>query len=307
MPVLELKVEVPAAAVPLLEELLSEREEQQLMLLEDKSAALAWILGYYPSREQALAGWDEFSRLLKDAWIMGTPQLRELPDADWKNSYRAHFKASSFGPLHWVPVWERETFRVPEGQMVLWLDPGMAFGTGNHETTRLVAERLVEFARENDTAGPVIDAGCGSGILALSAALLGFNQVSGFDNDPEAIRVSEENAAMNGLAGRVQFSVGDLTNGWRRAPAALVMANIQADVLIRFVHELIRAVMPGGQLVLSGILMQELDVVRHVFTAAAPGWRTDSRALGEWSDLVLCRPQSDQKRSGGVRDMKSSM
>lgn len=307
MAVFEFKVEVALGAVPAIEELLAEREEQHLMLLEDKSTARAWVAGYFPSQAEAVASWGEFTNLLDDEWIVGTPDLRELPDADWKDSYKAHFKASSFGPLHWVPVWEREAFRLPAGEQVLWLDPGMAFGTGNHETTRLVAARLVEFAQENGATGPVIDAGCGSGILALSAALLGFNQVSGFDSDPEAIRVSEENAMMNGLAGRVQFSVGDLTSGWRHAPAALVMANIQSDVLIRFVHELVRAVMPGGRLVLSGILMQELDGVRQVFAAAAPGWSIESRGLGEWTDLVLRRPRSDQKKSGGVRDMKSSM
>lgn len=307
MPVHEFKVEVMLAVVPAIEELLAEREELRLMVLEDNPSGRAWVIGYFDSRAQAQVSWQDFAGVLDPTWLTNEPELRELPAADWTDSYKAHFKASSFGPLHWVPVWERETFRVPQGQMALWLDPGMAFGTGNHETTRLVAERMVEFVRENGPAGSVIDAGCGSGILALSAALLGFDHVSGFDNDPEAIRVSEENAAMNGLAGRVEFSVGDLTNGWRHAPAALVMANIQADVLMRFVHELIRAVMPGGQLVLSGILVRELDVVKDVFEAAAPCWRTESRALGEWSDLVLCRPRSDQKRSGGVRDMKSSM
>ncbi len=293
MPVFEFRVAVVLAAVPMLEELLSEREEQKLMLLEDMSSARAWVMGYFQSHEEAAAGWGEFSKLLDDAWIVGTPDLRELPDADWKNSYRMHFKRTSFGPLHWVPVWERETFRLPEGEKVLWLDPGMAFGTGNHETTRLVAERLVEFSSGSGTTGPVIDAGCGSGILALSAALLGFGQVSGFDNDPEAIRVSEENAAINGLTGRVEFKVGDLNNGWKHAPAALVLANIQADVLIQFADQLTQAVLPGGHLVMSGILARELASVRKVMAATVRGWRTESRTLGEWSDLVFSRRQSD--------------
>ncbi len=286
----EFKVEVALGAVPAIEELLAEREEQRLMVLEDKPSGRAWITGYYDSRAQAEDGWREFSAALDAAWITGAAELRELPDTDWKDSYKAHFKASAFGPLHWVPVWERETYRVPADGKVLWLDPGMAFGTGNHETTRLVAERLVSFAVAKGTGGRVIDAGCGSGILALSAALMGFREVSGFDNDPEAIRVSEENAAMNGLAGRVEFFVGDLTTGWKHAPAALVLANIQADVLVRFTGELLGAVAPGGQLVLSGILERELAAVRAAFAAAAPGWRVDARVMGEWSDLLLERP-----------------
>jgi len=289
MPIHELKVEVVMGAVPAIEELLAEREEQRLMVLEDKPSGRAWITGYFESREQAMASWREFAGVLDPEWIGTEPELRELPDADWKDSYKSHFKASSFGPLHWVPVWERETFLAPAGGKVLWLDPGMAFGTGNHETTRLVAERLVAFATEKGTSGRVIDAGCGSGILALSAALLGCSKVSGFDNDKEAIRVSGENAVLNAQAGRVEFFVGDLTNGWRHAPAELVLANIQADVLKKFAPELTQAVASGGWLVLGGILAQELAEVRTRFAEVAPRWSIESRTMGEWSDLVLVR------------------
>lgn len=289
MAIYEIKVEVATGAVTAMEELLGEREEQRLMVLEDKPAARAWITGYFESREEAKAVWETFAVELQRDWLMSEPELRELADADWKDSYRAHFKASSFGPLHWVPVWERENFSVPAGGKVLWLDPGLAFGTGNHETTRLVAERLVAFAAEHGTAGAVIDAGCGSGILALSAARLGFERVVGFDNDPEAIRVSEENAVLNELAGQVEFSVGDLVTGLAGRQAELVLANIQADVLVRFSRKLLGAVAPGGQLVLSGILERELEGVRQAFALAAPGWKIDARVKGEWSDLLLER------------------
>lgn len=290
MAIHEFKIEIAPAAVPALEDLLAENEEQRLMVLEDKPSARAWITGYFDGAEEAIARWADFSKQVDRAWVLTPAEVRELPDEDWKDSYKAHFKASSFGPLHWVPVWERETFATPAGGKVLWLDPGMAFGTGNHETTRLVAERLVAFAEEKGVSGRVIDAGCGSGILALSAALLGFREVGGFDNDPEAIRVSGENAALNGLSGRVEFFVGDLTSGWKHAPAELVMANIQSDVLVRFTRELLGAVAPGGQLVLSGILERELEGVQSAFAAAAPDWRVDSRVMGEWGDLLLARP-----------------
>lgn len=290
MAIHEFKIEIAPAAVPALEDLLAENEEQRLMVLEDKPSARAWITGYFDGAEEAIARWADFSKQVDRAWVLTPAEVRELPDEDWKDSYKAHFKASSFGPLHWVPVWERETFATPAGGKVLWLDPGMAFGTGNHETTRLVAERLVAFAAEKGVSGRVIDAGCGSGILALSAALLGFREVGGFDNDPEAICVSGENAALNGLSGRVEFFVGDLTSGWKHAPAELVMANIQSDVLVRFTRELLGAVAPGGQLVLSGILERELEGVQSAFAAAAPDWRVDSRVMGEWGDLLLARP-----------------
>lgn len=291
MAVFELKTEVPPDVTPALEELLAEREEQRLMVLEDKPSGRAWLTGYFGTQAEAITAWQDLVGTVDVTWAKAVPVVREMPDEDWKNSYKAHFKAWKFGRLNWVPVWERETFALPAGEEVLWLDPGMAFGTGNHETTRLCCERLALFAAARGNSGRVIDAGCGSGILALSAAKLGFGRVAGFDNDPEAIRVSEENAALNGLAGRVEFYVGDLVTGFAVGRTAeLVLANIQADVLSRFVGELCAAVAPGGQLVLSGILSQELEAVRAKFAALAVGWRVESRVLGEWADLALTRP-----------------
>jgi ribosomal protein L11 methyltransferase len=192
-----------------------------------------------------------------------------------------------------VPVWERSSFQPAAGEVVIWLDPGLAFGTGNHETTRLCCERLVVLAEQaGGRVGElsVIDAGCGSGILALSAAKLGFGRILGFDNDAEAVRVSEENAAMNELAGAVDFFTGDLISGLSGGrQAEVVLANIQADVLMRFVNELIGAVAPGGTLVLSGILAIELNKVRAVFEQAVPTWKIASRVMGEWSDIALAR------------------
>lgn len=289
MLVFELKIEIASASVSAIEDLLAEREEQRLMVLEDKPSGRAWLTGYFESRSEAQTVWSFFSEGMDPSWLLGEPDLHELPETNWKESYKAHFKAWQFGSLHWVPVWERETFVLPKGGQVLWLDPGMAFGTGNHETTRLVVERLVKLAQERGVSGRVIDAGCGSGILALSAAKLGFQNLAAFDNDPLSVEVSKENALMNGLSERVDFFVGDLVSGLSGRQAELVLANIQADVLMLFKTELLAAVAPEGVLVLSGILAQELAQVRDVFAAAAPGWAIDSRVMGEWSDLVLAR------------------
>jgi ribosomal protein L11 methyltransferase len=289
MAVFEFKVEIALEAVPAVEELLAECEEQHLMVLEDKPSGRAWLTGYYESRVEAEAGWKRFSTELDPEWLATEPGLSELPDKDWKESYKEHFKAWQFGRLHWVPVWERETFKLPAGEQVLWLDPGMAFGTGNHETTRLVVERLVMIAEQRGGHGRVIDAGCGSGILALSAVKLGFAPVAAFDNDPLAVEVSRDNAELNGLAGCGDFYVGDLITGLAGREAELVLANIQADVLIKFAPQLLAAVAPGGVLVMSGILASELTQVSRAFAAVAPGWAADSRVMGEWSDLVLTR------------------
>ncbi len=289
MAVFEFKVEVTIGAVPAIEDLLAEYEEQHLMVIEDKPSGRAWLTGYYESRSEASEAWRRFSPTLSAAWLVAEPATNELADKDWKESYKEHFKAWKFGRLHWVPVWERDSFKLPAGEEVLWLDPGMAFGTGNHETTRLVVERLVGIAVKSGTHGRVIDAGCGSGILALSAVKLGFTRVAAFDNDPVAVDVSRENAELNGLAGRVDFYVGDLVTGLAGRQAELVLANIQADVLVKFAAQLVAAIAPEGTLVLSGILATELEQVHAAFTAPRPGWTTDSRTMGEWSDLVVVR------------------
>jgi ribosomal protein L11 methyltransferase len=290
----EAKVEIPAGSAEAAEFALLESGFDGWSLLEDAVARRAWIVGIFRGEAEAREKWSELSAALP-APPMGAFLPRLLPDADWKNSYREHFRAWAFGRLHWVPVWEKGDFRPPAGHSVLWLDPGMAFGTGNHETTRLCIERLVEFeaALPGGAAASglrVVDAGCGSGILALSAALLGFRDVAGFDNDPEAIRVSIENAELNGLHNAVRFAAAGLPEGLGRAGAGVVLANIQADILIRHAAALAAAVAPGGLLAMSGILASEAGTVRDAFAAAAHGWASDSRVLGEWCDLGLRRP-----------------
>ena len=292
MALFELRTEIPAAAADAADHVLLELGVEGWSVLEDAIAKHAWIVGIFTDEREAQTRWGELAPLLGAAGVapFAEPVQRALADADWRDSYKAHFHAWHFGRLHWVPVWEREKFTPPSGSAVLWLDPGLAFGTGNHETTRLCVERLVALADLRGARGRVIDAGCGSGILALSAVLLGFQEVTGFDNDPEAIRVSEENAALNGLDGRVRFAVSELGGGLLGQQADIVLANIQADVLQRFAPELVGAVAPGGALVLSGILAHENSQVRKTFAAIAPSWSAESRVMGEWSDVLLVRP-----------------
>jgi ribosomal protein L11 methyltransferase len=295
VPLCEIKTEISPADVTLVDDVLLEHTLENWSVLEDVIARRAWIAGICAAREEAERQWRDVSNSLRAAGLspLAEPVYRAIEDADWRESYREHFQAWQFGQLHWVPVWERDKFVLPKGDAVLWLDPGLAFGTGNHETTRLCVERLVTLAEEHGTQGRVVDAGCGSGILALSAALLGFTDVIGFDNDPEAVRISEENAALNGMSGRVRFHVADVVAGLRDLDSSVgvLMANIQADVLMRFAPELVRAVAPGGTLVLSGILADENSRVRSAFETEAPRWSVNARVMGEWSDVVMSRPR----------------
>jgi len=292
MTLYESRVAVAPEAVEGIDEAIQEAGLLGWNLVEDVIARTAAVVGLFPSEQEGRAAWAELVAacpLLAGA----QPELRQIVEEEWREGYRAHFKEWQFGRLHWVPIWNKASFVLPEGEEVLWLDPGLAFGTGNHETTRLCVERVVTLAEgaADLAATRVIDAGCGSGILALSAAKLGFGSVVGFDNDPESVRVSEENAALNGLAGTVEFYEGDLVSGLAGRQAELVLANILAPVLIEFAQQLVDAVAPGGTLVLSGILASEGEAVRRAFARAAPDWHfEESRVLGEWCDVVLTRP-----------------
>ena len=145
MNLVEIKVEIPAAAAEETENVLLELGLEGWSLLEDAIAKRAWIVGIFAESADAQTQWARLRALLPTA-PMAEAELRPLADCDWRDSYKAHFKAWQFGRLHWVPIWERETFKLPAGDAVLWLDPGLAFGTGNHETTRLCVERLVGLA-----------------------------------------------------------------------------------------------------------------------------------------------------------------
>ena len=219
---------------------------------------------------------------------------KTIEDSDWQNAYKEFLKPWSDRRLHWIPLWERDTYTAPEDAVCVYLDSGMAFGTGAHETTRLCAHRLFNYYETQSgylDKLQVIDAGCGSGILALSAAALGFKNVSGFDIDPEAIVVCLRNVGENPHITRPDFRTADLENGLKSTQADLLLANIQTDVLIPYSQQLVQSISPSGILVLSGILTKEVEQVRtHYMSEFARLYSgkmidVDSRQDGEWSDL----------------------
>ena len=205
------------------------------------------------------------------------PVTGTIPDEDWKLSYRKHFKTEVISPRLVVrPPWE--TVTPAPGQKVLTLDPGIAFGTGQHPTTRACLDAIDALAAEN-VDRTFLDVGCGSGILSIAAALEGFRDVRGFDNDPDAVRNANENAEANGLG--ALFSDGDLSVPGTAAPADVVAANVLAPVLVRFAREVGALVNPGGRLILSGILDEQYDEVRAAY-AALGFTELSNRLIGEW-------------------------
>lgn len=146
MPVTECRIEVPPAAAGAVERAIAAREDSCWAMLEGRGSGRAWVAGCFSSRAGAAGAWRRLAETMEPARLIGEPRWRKLADTDWRESYKLHFKAWRIGRLHWVPLWERKTYPVPRGHKVVWLDPGMAFGTGNHGTTRLCCRRLVAFA-----------------------------------------------------------------------------------------------------------------------------------------------------------------
>lgn len=282
----EITIHVTADDFATLEEAVFEVEDAtRWNFFEDFESKGYRVQGIYDTEAEARAAWQELSSV---ANVQGEAQVREIHDSDWKDSYKEHFQPWAIGSLHWVPVWLRDEYQLPEGHRAVWLDPGMAFGTGNHETTRLCVERLaeVEPLPEGKGAMTVVDAGTGSGILALSAAKLGYTQVSAFDNDQESIRIACENAVLNDEK-EMRFEVADLVTGFTEKPYDIVIANILSPVLIQHREHLIGALKAGGTLILSGILSKEADGVADAFSELRDWKSVDLHVLGEWTSVTL--------------------
>jgi ribosomal protein L11 methyltransferase len=220
-----------------------------------------------------------------------SPEDQTFPDEDWTLAYRRHFKIEVISPrLAIRPPWEE--YMPTEGQKVLTLDPGMAFGTGQHATTRACLEFIDRLAVEN-TDRTFLDIGCGSGILGVAAVLEGFKGVAGFDIDPEAVKVANETALQNGV-GEI-FTRGDLCNVSTlpdvQAPDHrydVVAANVLGPVLIDFADEIVRTVQtsPDARLILSGILDEIFQDVVDAYEKR--NFRlVESMTIGEWTSGVF--------------------
>ena len=292
---IELRQEIPAELTQPLEDWFCGLTRSSWMLYHEGPGKPHYVMGYFESRPEAEAAWAELRRAFRR--LPEACPLGELPDRDWQEAYKEHLRPWSDGRLHWVPAWLRGSHPTPRDAAVVWFDAGLAFGTGDHPTTRLCARRLLDhLAGRDPSAVSVTDAGCGSGILALSAARLGCARVKGFDRDPEAVRVSLANRSDNGLPeAAADFAHLGLEEGLRWAGQAdVVLANIISDVLVIYAENLLGSVAPGGVLALSGILATEQTrVLAHFEAKATAAWgstRAEGRTMGEWSDVALFRP-----------------
>lgn len=225
------------------------------------------VSGYLPIREGLAGTITEIQRKLQkvaEELPLGEGKLtcQEVKEEDWANTWKAYFQAETVGRITIQPSWLEKT----EGHddLVVRIDPGMAFGTGSHPSTRLSLQLLQETVVGGET---VYDIGAGSGILAISGALLGATRVTAVDIDPVAVGVARENVQRNGVAEKVSVIQGDLL---KDLPAGvdLIVANIIAEVIVKIAPWVSQLLKSRGAFISSGIIDSKADQVKEALVNA---------------------------------------
>lgn len=197
-----------------------------------------------------------------------------IDDADYENEWKKYYKPIKTPRVTVVPTWIK--YEPEEGEKVMRLDPGMAFGTGAHATTKMCLELMDACGKD------VIDVGCGSGILGIAAAIEGAKSVYMCDIDPLAVKAATQNAQLNGVDATIECA--DLIEGDKRAD--LIVANITADILMRLSAQIGKHLNEGGRILLSGIIDERADEVSARFEKAGFE-KLSSRSEDGWSAMLM--------------------
>ena len=236
------------------------------------------VVGYLPIDDRLE------SALLRLRERLGRPLTvrRRIAEEDWAHAWKQYFKPQRIGERFLIkPSWEPVS-PLPT-DLVLEVDPGMAFGTGLHATTRLCLMALERWLKPGAL---VSDVGTGSGILAVGAALLGASHVDATDNDPLAVRIARENVERNAVGALVRVEESETPpNG----PRDIVVANILPDVILGMADALAASVAPGGTLITSGIIHARVRDVETGLVARGLEW-VESPVEGDWAAVVVRRP-----------------
>jgi ribosomal protein L11 methyltransferase len=213
---------------------------------------------------------------------------RKIRREDWAESWKRHFQPVEIGRLLLIkPSWSRRTPR--RGQAVIVLDPGLSFGTGQHPTTSFCLEHLAAH-RQPEIAQSFLDIGTGSGILAISAAKLGYSPVHAFDSDPDSVRIARTNAAQNEVQRQVRIVRQDLASLPPRAETQydLVCANLTCDLLLAQTRRILSRLRTDGVLVAAGMLKTQFTELRRAYQAE--GFKlVETAAEKEWQSGAFTR------------------
>ena len=236
--------------------------DESLMHMQDGRSSVTFYLSeneqgrlQLKQVQQALARLRQLDE--KRQWGRLEAETTHIEQQSWQDSWKQFWQPTPVGEkLVVCPSWE--DYNPEPGQVVVNLDPGMAFGTGTHDSTRL----CMELAEKTVTGGErILDLGCGSGILAITALLLGAESALGIDIDEVAVRTAGENAGLNNVSGRAQFCKGSLTSGVEGG-YDIIFANIVADVILRLIPDIPRVLAPGGAFITSGIISERADEIQ---------------------------------------------
>lgn len=221
---------------------------------ESLNMALPQVKGYLPCNDDLLRKMEDLSNELTAIMVRigqepGKVTTKQVKEEDWANSWKVYFKPLKIGRRLVIrPTWEE--YHANEDELVIDLDPGMAFGTGSHATTSMCCGFLEKYLQPGQR---VLDVGTGSGILAMSAALLGASEVLALDYDPVAVKVAAENVQLNKLESKITVRRNDLLHGITEQ-GDFIVANIIADIIIRLLPQINHRLLPGGFLVTSGVI-----------------------------------------------------
>lgn len=253
-----------------------------------KKSEIVTVKGYYDAESigQVLVDLDSALLRLRENALGGVGSLevttRAVDDKDWVNVWRKYYKPIHTGRIVVVPNWIK--YDALESETPIFIDSGMAFGTGEHETTRLCLELLSELEVSDKD---VLDIGTGSGILGIAAAALGAKSVFMSDLDIVAVESAKKNLALNNVKSAVTIKQCDLLSE-TDISGDIILANITADILIRLSNEIKEHMRPSGYLIISGIIHMRADDVRGAFLGA--GLRLDTERIdGEWRAMRFIR------------------
>lgn len=190
----------------------------------------------------------------------GEITLRRVAEEDWAEAWKAYFQPEEIGRIVIRPSWVE--YQATPDQIIIDLDPGMAFGTGTHPSTRLSMQLLQDTLQPGED---VLDLGTGSGILAIAAAKLGASSVNAVDIDSVAVEVAAENIKRNGLEDRIRAAEGDLLSAVPGGKFDLIIANIIAAVILKLIPDIASALKPGGRFIAAGIVENRAEEIETAF------------------------------------------